>query len=486
MQSTNGRIPAAGEQLRVFAPCGMLGYGIPKKSFENGLSHDPHVLAVDAGSTDPGPYYLGSGLSYTNRDMVKRDLTLMLTAAYERQLPVIIGSAGGGGAAAHVVLLLDIVDEVVHEHGLNFPTAVVTSDIDAGMLRGQLAAGRVTCLDSDTELTPEQIDRASNIVAQMGPEPIMAALEEAQLVICGRASDPAVMAAPALLGGYRQELAIHMGKILECGAAAAFPRHGSDGLLGTLLDDAFIVEPSNPDQVCTIDSVAAHTLYERANPTFSQWPGGLLDLSQAVFEQENERAVRVSGSRYETRDKYLVKLEGAASCGYRTITIAGIRDPKLIANFDIYLENVRQRVSDTVLPLREGIDYTLHIRAYGRDGVMSDSEPEKDATPHELGLILEVVASDQKVSQQVLAVSRSAALHSTYPDRTAIAGNLAFPFSPSDIHVGEVYEFNIYHLLQTDDPLELFPMRVADQPRTLLNELRELTGSDRVATTNVG
>ena len=39
----------------------------------------------------------------------------------------------------------------------------------------------------------------------------------------------------------------------------------------------------------------------------------------------------------------------------------------------------------------------------------------------------------------------------------ATAGNLAFPFSPSDAEMGKVFEFNIYHLMKMDDPLSLFP-----------------------------
>jgi len=39
-------------------------------------------------------------------------------------------------------------------------------------------------------------------------------------------------------------------------------------------------------------------------------------------------------------------------------------------------------------------------------------------------------------------------LHYGYPGRISTAGNLAFPFSPSDFKVGEVYEFSIYHLME--------------------------------------
>ena len=41
---------------------------------EAALARKPDVLAVDAGSTDPGPYYLGAGVPFTNRRAVQRDL----------------------------------------------------------------------------------------------------------------------------------------------------------------------------------------------------------------------------------------------------------------------------------------------------------------------------------------------------------------------------------------------------------------------------
>jgi hypothetical protein len=78
----------------VLSPTAILGYGFPESSFRAGLDRQPHVIAVDAGSTDPGPYYLGSGTSFTDREAVKRDLRLMVTAARPRGIPVVIGSAG--------------------------------------------------------------------------------------------------------------------------------------------------------------------------------------------------------------------------------------------------------------------------------------------------------------------------------------------------------------------------------------------------------
>jgi hypothetical protein len=56
------------------------------------MKRRPHLIAVDAGSSDPGPYYLGAGVSFTDRGAVKRDLQIMLTAAVEHDIPVVVGT----------------------------------------------------------------------------------------------------------------------------------------------------------------------------------------------------------------------------------------------------------------------------------------------------------------------------------------------------------------------------------------------------------
>ena len=63
-------------EFKILSATAILGYGFPEKSFIEGMKRKPDVIAVDAGSTDPGPYYLGAGKSFTNRGAVKRDLLL--------------------------------------------------------------------------------------------------------------------------------------------------------------------------------------------------------------------------------------------------------------------------------------------------------------------------------------------------------------------------------------------------------------------------
>ena len=55
-------------------------------------------------------------------------------------------------------------------------------------------------------------------------------------------------------------------------------------------------------------------------------------------------------------------------------------------------------------------------------------------------------------------MARSTLLHYGYPGRISTAGNLAFPYSPSDFKSGEVFAFSLYHLIDVSDPCELFPI----------------------------
>lgn len=446
-------------EFRVLSPTAILGYGFPLESFKEGLARKPHAIAVDAGSTDPGPYYLGAGASFTGWASVKRDLELLLEAALTKNIPLLIGTAGGSGGEPHLRRDLDIIKEIARERHMRFKLAVIHSEVDRAIVRQALSCGKVLSLGSVPELTAEDLDQTTRIVGQMGIEPLSRALEQgAQVVLAGRAYDPAVFAAPALMKGFPAGPAIHLGKILECGAIAATPGSGSDCLLGRLTQGGFEVEPLNPARRCTVTSVAAHTLYEKSDPLYLPGPGGILNLGEARFEQVGEGRVRVTGSMFVPSEKYYVKLEGAKKEGYRTVSIAGCRDPYLIRAINQALEECKARVSDNFDG--KGYTYYLNFRLYGKNGVMGSLEYEQEAVPHELGIIIEAVAKTQELADTICGFARSTLLHCSYPGRLATAGNLAFPFSPSDFKGGEVYRFSVYHLMEVADPCELFPVEL--------------------------
>ena len=60
-------------ELRIVAPTAIVGYGFQESSMERMLQKDPHLIACDGGSTDPGPNYLGMGKSFVGRDATELD-----------------------------------------------------------------------------------------------------------------------------------------------------------------------------------------------------------------------------------------------------------------------------------------------------------------------------------------------------------------------------------------------------------------------------
>ena len=153
------------------------------------------------------------------------------------------------------------------------------------------------------------------------------------------------------------------------------------------------------------------------------------------------------------------KPEGARLAAYRTFVLAGIRDPLLIA----CMEDVEKEVVKSVDTYYGGLPKEVQINFYhyGKDAVMGPLEP----TPvpgHEIGLMFEVIAPTQDMANAVCASVRSTYLHYGYKGRKSTAGNLAFPFAPSDVPFGAVYAFSVYHLMHIDDPLKYFPIEMRE------------------------
>jgi hypothetical protein len=53
-------------------------------------------------------------------------------------------------------------------------------------------------------------------------------------------------------------------------------------------------------------------------------------------------------------------------------------------------------------------------------------------------------------------------MHNDFPGRLCKEGNMAFPFSPSDIECGPAYRFNVYHIVEPKTPTEMFPIDYED------------------------
>lgn len=465
------------KEMKILAPCGILGYGFPKESFMNGMMEKPDAIVVDAGSTDAGPHKLGEGVAIVSDEASRRDLELIITAAAQAGIPAVIGSAGGAGGKVHVERTLRIVASIIKEHHLeDLKTAVIWADIPKSVIKEKMKEGKIEKLGNLVkELTEERLEKSSGIVAQMGHEPIVKALREgARLIICGRAYDPSPFAAVAAYCGFPLEYGYHAGKILECAALCAVPGTTKDCMLGTIREDGFIIKPLSDVRKCTTLSVAAHTFYEKEHPYVLHGPGVVMNLEACSFEQHSENSVLVKGSRIEKAPCYQVKLEGAVRVAYRTFVIAGVRDPIMIS----MLEEVEKLVEEQTREYYADIErerYQIHFLNYGIDAVMGEAEPLTGERGHEAGVLFEVIADTQELANVICSTLRSTFLHYGYPGRKSTAGNLAFPFAPSDIPFGPVYEFSVYHLMEIleTEMDELFPVELIDWRKELAENGQE-------------
>lgn len=442
--------------ITVLAPTGTLGYGFGEEALKRGMSLKPDAIAVDAGSTDPGPHYLGSGEPLVGRISMRKELSQLIDASRAAGIPLIVGSAGGAGCRKHVDWTLDIVREIARERGRKLKLAWIYADIPIERAKAGVRAGEVKDFEAGCELTEKDLDDTTALVAQMGHEPICEALDKgAEVIIAGRACDDSTIAAYPIWKGADIGLAVHMGKILECGAFSAEP-FAMDVMLGTIHDDHFVLEPGSLQRRASIKSVAAHSLYEREHPYLHGGPGHELDLTHCRFTAVGDRQVKVEGAKAVVTRDYYIKLEGARLMGYRSISIAGVRCPTMIARIDEILDQAKRNALAYFAPAALKIGF--HV--YGRDGVMQRLEPKRNDLSKELGLTIDVVADSMELAHAACHQISGALLHWHYPGQYNTSGNLAFPYSPSEIDAGPAYEFSAYHLMKVRSATELFPVEM--------------------------
>jgi hypothetical protein len=447
-------------EIRVLAATGVLGAGFKVESLNRGIALEPTFIACDAGSTDSGPAHLGSGKPKLSREACARDLRLLLKARDTLRVPLIIGSCGTSGRDVGVDWMAQLAREIAAEERLHFKTALIKSDQSKAYLKRRLAEHRIRPLFPAPPIS-EQIIESSHIVGMMGTEPIQAALAAgADVVLAGRASDSALYAAIPLTLGADPGLSWHAAKTLECGAACAVVP-AADCMFASIHDDHFDIEPLDLNARCTPQTIAAHTLYENANPFLLTEPSGVIDTERAEYQALSDRLVRVTGSRFREATQYTVKLEGSQLVGYQTVVIGGIRDPYIIRALDTLLPRARAYFDARIAELFPGQltskDYDISYRIYGRDAVMGRLEPKRNSVPaYEVGVLITITAPTQELANKIATFVSHVSAHLPVPEYHGIVSSIAYPFSPPELPRGAVYRFSLNHVVAPDDPYEMF------------------------------
>ncbi|MCE0763703.1 DUF1446 domain-containing protein [Pseudonocardia kujensis] len=442
--------------VRVLVPVGMLGAGFPSDTVKRGIAMGADAIAVDGGSTDSGPYYLGAATPKTARAAVRRDLQAILAPAAEAGIPVIVGSCGTSGTDAGVDWVHEMVCEILHQDRIPGRTvARIYSELAPTALHDKLAAGDVRPLAPAGPLTREVLDGCAHVVGLMGHEPIAAALSAgANIVLAGRATDCALIAAVPLMRGKPFGPAWHAAKIAECGNLCT-TGSGLGGVVVHVGDDGFVVEPVDETDRCTPFSVSAHMLYENADPFRLREPAGTLVATNAQYTALDERRVLVRGSEFEFAEDHTIKLEGSAPAGAQTVSIVGIREPEVLLRLDEWLDSLRAYLHNRipeVLGIEPG-DYDIDLRPYGANAVLGSADPDR-TPPREVGVVFCATAADQPTATTIAKFANPYLLHHPLPGADSIP-SWSFMSSPAEMERGTLFSFVLQHAVRVDDPLDL-------------------------------
>ena len=228
---------------RVLIPSGALGLDYDKSALARGVAMQPDLIAIDGGSTDSGPSYLGRGVSKYSRASTKIEWKGLIDAARQAGCPLVIGTAGTCGTDSTVDWLLEITRECLAELNLTAKIATLKCEQSPDHIATAFDAGRITPLPAAPQASTEIIQSCTHIVALAGAEQITKALNTgADIIIAGRTTDTAIIAALPIQQGANPGAAWHGAKIGECGALCA--TNPQSGVLMVEFDDTgFTVHP---------------------------------------------------------------------------------------------------------------------------------------------------------------------------------------------------------------------------------------------------
>ena len=444
---------------KVLVPAGALGIPYDRAALAKGLEASPDLIAIDGGSTDSGPHYLGTGTSKYSRSATKADWAELMAARATAGIPLLIGTAGTCGSDSAVDWMLDITLEIARERGEHLKIATMKSGQDSDAITEAFEAGRLTALDAAPAIDTDIIRDTSNIVALAGIEQIQAALDTgAEIIIAGRATDTAVIAALPIARGCHKGAAWHGAKVAECGALAT-TNPNSGVILMTFDDSGFVIEPMAENAAATPYTVSAHMLYENADPFILHEPGGYLDVSEARYTALNERMARVEGSKWHDTRPYTVKLEAARHVGYQTVSMVMVRDGHYRAHVEEWVAALEASFARKAVACQLE-DVQLGIRIIGHSATLGALE-NAPGDCGEAGVMAIFTSPSQSRSTEAAKLLNPDLLHLPLTPHEPMP-TFAFPFSPPEMERGALYEFCLHHTLTLDDPMSAFRLSITE------------------------
>ena len=446
---------------RVLVPSGVLGLGFDRAALSRGVAMKPDIIAIDGGSTDSGPWSLGAGQSKYSRAATKAEWRHLMQARAAAGVPLVIGTSGTCGADATVDWMYAITAELAAELGQKLTVARLYSQQPARRVVQALEEGRVTPLTPAPGIDADGLRAMANIVALGGVEQVQAAIATgADIILCGRVTDTATIAALPIARGEAVGGAWHGAKIAECGALCS--TNPTSGVILVEFDETgFTVEAMAETALCTPHSVSAHMLYENSDPFQLYEPGGYLDVRGATYTALDARRVRVEGSKW-VPGPYTVKLEGARAAGYQTTILAVLRQQHYVTHAQEWADKLHAFLTAQITE-RMGLtppDYTLEFRMIGVNGALGALE-NRQGQPAEVGVLGIVTAATQEIAAEIGKLINPWVLHYPLTEDEELP-TFAFPYSPATTDRGPLYEFALNHVMALEDPMSAFRLTVSE------------------------
>ncbi|WP_306257822.1 acyclic terpene utilization AtuA family protein [Pararhizobium sp. IMCC21322] len=449
---------------RVLIPSGALGLGCDQLAMDRAIAAKPDIIAIDGGSTDSGPSYLGRGVSKYSRASTRLEWKGLMQARAKAGVPLVIGTAGTCGSDSAVDWLLDITRDIAEELDQTLKIAVLRSSQAPDYIADALTGGKLSPLSPAPDISEEAIKQFTNIVALAGAEQIQAAISTgADIIIAGRTTDTAIIAALPLMQGCHAGAAWHGAKIGECGALCATnPQSGV--VLIDFDESGFTITPTADGANASPHTVSAHMLYENADPFILHEPGGHLDVTDAQYEAIDSKSVRATGARWVPSEQYTVKLEGARIAGYQVMAFALLRDRRYVDHAQQWADDITQKARSKAID-RLGIsgdEFSIELRLIGKNATFGALEPDNsNHRPTEIGVMGFVTANSLEQAQEIGKILNPYLLHHPLTQEEE-QPTFAFQFSPAEVPVGPVYEFCLNHVMELKDPMEAFKLETIE------------------------
>jgi hypothetical protein len=286
-------------------------------------------------------------------------LERILPECHEKGIKI-IASAGGVNSAA----CMRATGEVIRKLGLtNIHVATVSGDNILSRLAELQAQGELFKNLDDARPLSTIVGKIASANAYLGAFPVAAALDRgADIVICGRVTDPALVLGPMIHEfGWKPEeynklaAGTVAGHIVECGAQCTganytnwreiedFARIGYPVIEAYDSGEFFVTKHEGTGGKVSIETVASQLIYEMGDPRNYITPDVIADFTTIRLESAGKDRVRVHGIQGRRATEFL-KVSISYENGYKASGQLVISGPEALAKAHLCADIIWKRL----------------------------------------------------------------------------------------------------------------------------------------------